>query len=185
MQIRCKFLFSLCWAISFCQANSLWHENAITLFSDVRARNVGDIVKVCFEDLKIAAEADSNTPPETRYPFFKKLFDRVLHRTSYTLPHPYHTSETTLTKFNISMQVMDVLPNGNLVLEGVRKYKFWDTYKYEVVRGIARSTDIDQSNSLTGECLSHLTVDYGTGDSFEDAKRNGLISNLNKLLDPY
>ena len=83
------------------------------------------------------------------------------------------------------MQVMDVLPNGNLVLEGVRKYKFWDTYKYEVIRGIIRSVDIEQDNSILSDKVSRLTIDYATGNSFEDAKRNGLITRLNNLLDPY
>ena len=83
------------------------------------------------------------------------------------------------------MQVMDVLPNGNLVIEGVRKYKFWDTYQFEVIRGIARQQDVAYDNTLDSVLISNLTIDYGTGNSFEDAKRNGLITRLNNLLDPY
>ena len=193
MQIRSKLLFSTCLMMAFqLNADSLWTTSPTTnLFSDVKARNKGDIVLLVFEDdVRIAAEierdeATTTAHPNNKYPFIKKVLDRFLQRTQYTFPEPYHSPATTYPRTNISMQVMDVLPNGNLVLEGVRKYKFWDTYKYEVIRGIIRSVDIERDNSIASDKVSRLTIDYATGNSFEDAKRNGLITNLNNLLDPY
>ncbi|MGX8717417.1 MAG: flagellar basal body L-ring protein FlgH [bacterium] len=177
---------------SLLHADSLWtSQQPINLFSDVKARRKGDIVLLTIpEDVKIAAEverdeANTTAHPDKKYPFIKKALDRLLQRTQYSFPIPYHSPETTYPQTNVSMQVMDVLPNGNLVLEGVRKYKFWDTYKYEVIRGIIRSVDIEYDNSISLDKVSRLTIDYATGNSFEDAKRNGLITNLNNLLDPY
>ena len=194
MQIRFKLLFSACLMMAFqLNADSLWTASkAPSLFSDVKARNKGDIVVLVFEDkVDIEAEieggedAKNTAHPDNKYPFIKKVLDRFLQRTQYSFPIPYHSPATTYPKTQVSMQVMDVLPNGNLVLEGVRKYKFWDTYKYEVIRGIIRSVDIERDNSILSDKVSRLTIDYATGNSFEDAKRNGLITNLNNLLDPY
>ena len=174
-------------------ADSLWKTSQTSnLFSDVKARNKGDIVVLEFEyDAKIEQEieggedAGNAAHPDRKYPFIKKVLDRFLQHTQYSFPIPYHSPATRYFATKISMQVMDVLPNGNLVLEGIRKYKFWDTYKYEVIRGVVRSVDIKNDNSIKSDKVSRLTIDYATGNSFEDAKRNGLITNLNNLLDPY
>ena len=191
MQTRFKLLFSACLMMAFqMNADSLWTaSHTPNLFSDVKAKNKGDIVVLSIDGgVYIEAEiegGDNPVVPNNKYPFVKKVLDRFLQHTQYSFPTPYHSPETYYPGTKISMQVMDVLPNGNLVLEGVRKYKFWDTYKYEVIRGIARSVDIERDNTITADKISRLTIDYATGNSFEDAKRNGLITNLNNLLDPY
>ncbi|GEM_PF-3394874 len=193
MQTRFKWLFSACLMMALpLNADSLWTASQTTnLFSDVKAKNKGDIVVLSiaggvYIEKEIEGDDGKNSViPDKKYPFVKKVLDRFLQHTQYSFPAPYHSPETYYPGTKISMQVMDVLPNGNLVLEGVRKYKFWDTYKYEVIRGIARSVDIERDNTITADKISRLTIDYATGNSFEDAKRNGLITNLNNLLDPY
>ncbi len=189
MRIQYKLFFSslLMLNIGVVFADSLWQASSGGgLFADVRARSIGDIVTVEFKtDTLIAAEHDTGVEPEAKFPFVKKFMDRLFHRTSATLPPLCNSTEAVYSITTLSMQVMDVLPNGNLVLEGVRKYKFWDAYKFEVVRGIARQQDIAYDNTLDSSVISNLTIDYGTGNSFEDAKRNGLITRLNNLLDPY
>lgn len=192
MQIRFKLLFSAYLMMGFLlNADSLWTAAGVSnLFSDVKARRKGDIVVLSIPGsvyIEKEIEGDDKNPviPDNKYPFIKKVLDRFLQHTQYSFPKPYHSPETYYPGTNISMQVMDVLPNGNLVLEGVRKYKFWDTYKYEVIRGIVRSVDIKHDNTITADKVSRLTIDYATGNSFEDAKRNGLITRLNNLLDPY
>lgn len=196
MQIRFKLLFSACLVAFQLQADSVWTSSMQhSLFADVRARNKGDIVVLDFtatessagagEGKSISATIEERLGKDSvankKYPFVKKALNRVFR----SLTTPYSAPSASYPGTQIAMQVMDVLPNGNLVLEGVRKYKFWDTYKFEVLRGIVRSSDIDYNNSIKANKVSRLTIDYATGNSFEDAKRNGLITNLNNLLDPY
>lgn len=191
MQTQFKWLFSLLWITVQVQADSLWTQaRPNSWFSDICAKNKGDIVLLVFpDDVMIEAEIEggdkTSVHPNAKYPFIKKVLDRFLQKTQYTLPEPYHSPATTYPKTDIAMQIMDVLPNGNMVIEGIRKYKFWDTYKFESIRGIIRSSDIGSDNSVPMEKVSHLTIDYATGNSFEDAKRNGLITNLNNFFDPY
>ena len=189
MKIPYKLFFSsLLILIGEGYADSLWQSapSRCGLFADVRARAVGDIVTVEFKnEYIIKAEHDTGVEPKIKFPFVKDMMDRLFHRTTATLPALYHSTESKYEPTTISMQVMDVLPNGNLVIEGVRKYKFWDTYQFEVIRGIARQQDVAYDNTLDSVLISNLTIDYGTGNSFEDAKRNGLITRLNNLLDPY
>ena len=190
MKIRYRLFFSVLLAlrVMHVSADSLWQSapSNYGLFADVRAHSVGDIVRVEFKaDTTIAAEHDAEVAPNTKFPFVKKMMDRLFHRTSAAMPPLYYSKEAKYEITTLSMQVMDVLPNGNLVLEGIRKYKFWDAYKFEVIRGIARQQDIAYDNTLDSCVISNLTIDYGTGNSFEDAKRNGLITRLNNLLDPY
>ena len=189
MKIQYKLFFSGLLMLS-CNvyADSLWQSapSECGLFADVRARSVGDIITVEFKsEYVIKVEHDTGVEPKTKFPFVKEMMDRLFRRTTATLPQLYNSTKSEYQPITMSMQVMDVLPNGNLVIEGVRKYKFWDTYQFEVIRGIARQQDVDYDNTLDSVLISNLTIDYGTGNSFADAKRNGLITRLNNLLDPY
>lgn len=189
MRIRYKLFFSSLLMLN-CNvyADSLWQSasSECGLFADVRARSVGDIITVEFKnEYVIKSDHDTGVEPSRKFPFVKDMMDRLFRRTKATLPSLYNSTESKYEPITLSMQVMDVLPNGNLVIEGVRKYKFWDTYQFEVIRGIARQQDVDYDNTLDSVLISNLTVDYGTGSSFENAKSNGLITRLNNLLDPY
>lgn len=189
MRIRYKLFFSSLLMLS-CNvyADSLWQSapSECGLFADVRARSFGDIITVEFKsECVIKPGHDKGVDPSKKFPFVKDMMDRLFRRTTATLPSLYNSTQSKYEITKLSMQVMDVLPNGNLVIEGVRKYKFWDTYQFEVIRGIVRQQDVAYDNTLDSVLISNLTVDYGTGNSFEDAKRNGLITRLNNLLDPY
>ena len=190
MRVLYKLFFS-CFCIVSLNADSLWDRtpSRCSMFADVRARAIGDIVLVTFGDNKeteFKIAKNSVTEPSRKYPFLQRVLD-VLKDKGHpiTLPTPYNSEEKTYTITNIAMQVMDVLPNGNLVLEGVRKFKFFDAYKFEVIRGIARQQDISDKNQLNSSLLAHMTVDYGTGHSLEEAKQNGLMTKINNFLNIY
>lgn len=190
MKIRYRWLISfLCMPI--CMANSLWPQSQSNrgMFVDVRARAIGDIVTVTLEnDVTIPASVGMDNPRE-KFPFIKRILD--IFRTTrlddgrLSLPSTPGHNEAIYAKTTLPMQVMDVLPNGNLVLEGIRKYKISDVYQYEALHGIARQQDISAENTLDIFNLSNLTIDTGWGTSLENAKKNGLVTRLNNLLDPY
>lgn len=196
MRVLYKLFFS-CFCIVSLNADSLWDRtpSRCSMFADVRARAIGDIVLVTFGEAKedskgqettLKIAANSATEPSKKYPFLQRILNVLKDRGHpITLPTPYAFEEKTYTITNIAMQVMDVLPNGNLVLEGVRKFKFFDVYKFEVIRGIARQQDISDKNQLDSSLLAHMTVDYGTGHSLEEAKQNGLMTKINNFLNIY
>ena len=180
-----QFMYLICLSSN---ADSLWlngdYEDG--LFVDKKARRRGDIVNVSFdgEEIKITPTADTSDP-KTKYPLLHKVFDWMPKKVKVNLPVPHVGPEEKYTPNNMAMQVTDVLPNGNLVLEGIRKYKFFDKYQFEVIRGIARPEDIDDENTLPFSMLANLTIDYGTGNSIEGARHRGIVTKVEGALNIY
>ena len=179
----------MCFLPIFASANSLWMDSGNTrnLFADHCARQRGDTVNVIFaQGLTIETRQNVATSPQ-KFPFMQRLLDGIKHTIGIkaTLLPPYTNLDTTYAQGSLQMQVTDVLPNGNLVLEGFRQYKFWDTYKFEIIRGTARPLDINYYNELSSEQLSNMTIEFGTGNSLEEAKSNGLVHKINNILTTY
>ena len=65
--------------------------------------------------------------------------------------------ETELTT-TVSARVTQVLPNGNLVVEGAKDILINSERQTVTIRGIARSTDIGPANSIRSDRLADLVI---------------------------
>lgn len=71
--------------------------------------------------------------------------------------------------------VVDVMPNGNMVIEGRREVRIDDETKIIEFRGILRRWDITQNNTIDSELVAEATVTYsGTGPMTKATNRQGL-----------
>lgn len=83
----------------------------------------------------------------------------------------------------ISARVVEVLPNGNLVIQGVRTIKRNRDLEYITITGIVRPQDIDSDNSVESTKISDLYIEYsGKGPSSEAASGPGIITRLLQLF---
>jgi flagellar L-ring protein precursor FlgH len=75
----------------------------------------------------------------------------------------------------ITAIVMDVLPNGNLVIEGRREIRIDNETKLIEFSGIVRRYDVKFDNSIESELVAEARVSYvGQGDLTETTNRRGL-----------
>lgn len=77
------------------------------------------------------------------------------------------TSSSTAFSTSLTGQVIEVLPNGNLVIEASRKVDMNNQHEQIIVRGIARPGDISPLNSVASSSLSALQI---------EVKGKGIIS---------
>ncbi len=83
----------------------------------------------------------------------------------------------------ISARVVEVLPNGNLVIQGVRSIKRNRDLEYITITGIVRPQDIEADNSIVSTKISDLYVEYsGKGPSSEAASGPGILTRLLQLF---
>ena len=68
------------------------------------------------------------------------------------------TSRETTLSTSLSARVAQVLPNGNLVIEGVKDVGINSERQHVVVRGIARWNDIGPGNTIRSDRLANLEV---------------------------
>jgi flagellar L-ring protein precursor FlgH len=83
----------------------------------------------------------------------------------------------------LTAMVVDVLPNGNLVLKGRREVRVDQQVKTIEFSGIVRRYDIRQNNTVESELVANAKVAYtGHGPSTESTNRVGLGGMIHSAL---
>jgi flagellar L-ring protein precursor FlgH len=178
-------------------ANSLWRVGARTFFQDQRASRVGDILTVLIEindsaTISNATEADKtgqNQIGVTNLFGLEKLLSKVMTPSSVVNTNTSSTSKGTGTiarqeqiTLTIAAVVTQVLPNGNLIIEGRQEMKTNNDLRLLTVAGVARPEDITSSNTILHTQLAELRVNYGgAGDLAAVQKTSGGTALLNRF----
>lgn len=83
----------------------------------------------------------------------------------------------------ITARVAEVLPNGDLILEGIREVEINGDRQIVVLTGIARSRDIGPGNVLLSPAIGQLRIRYfGKGLMKDSLSPGWLIRILNKIF---
>ena len=81
--------------------------------------------------------------------------------------------------------VTDVLPNGNLVIEGVRVVSFSGETQYVVLHGLVRPDDIASGDTVTSSNIADVRIEFISKGSLSDAQKAGWLTKLYDTLRPY
>jgi flagellar L-ring protein precursor FlgH len=83
----------------------------------------------------------------------------------------------------MTTRVVEVLPNGDLVLEGAREIEINGDRQIVVLSGVVRPVDIDRSNNVLSTRIGQLQIRYfGRGLIKDNLKPGWLIRALNKIF---
>jgi flagellar L-ring protein FlgH len=83
----------------------------------------------------------------------------------------------------MTARVSDVLPNGDMVVEGVREIEINGDRQIVVLSGVVRQVDIDQNNVVLSTEIGQLRIRYfGRGLMKDNLKPGWLIRALNKVF---
>ena len=174
-------------------ADSLWNDDVSrNPFADKRARFVGDILNVRVQESS-ATKRDATTKTERKgntdasissflfgtstggsgalkskgaYPAMK-FGSTTSHEGTGTIDN----SDSITTRF--SVRVVDVLPNGNLIVQGIRQSTYSGETQTVILRGAVRSLDIEADNTVYSYLLADLNIRYQSSGNITDAKNIG------------
>jgi len=184
---------------------SLYKDGAVSIsFSDLRARQVGDIVTIKIVETystsssvkqqtakKSSAKAGINKLMgfENRIEgIFKDatpsdLFEGSL---STSTTGQGGTSRESKILATMTARVIKVLPNGNLVIQGTRAIKKNNDLEYITLTGIIRPEDIGYDNSILSTQISDAYIEYsGKGPTSEVVSGPGIITRLLHIFWPF
>jgi len=85
----------------------------------------------------------------------------------------------------ISVHVIDVLPNKNLVIEGVRVVTFSNETQFAVLRGVVRPYDVSPENTVGSDRIADAVVQYISEGSLTEAQKKGWLMKVNDLVNPF
>ncbi|SRR5581483_6056926 len=172
-------------------ADSLWKPEAPnSMFADKKAHAVGDIVTILIQENNGATRDNSTTTSRKssvdasiasflygpaasgfltksgNYPAMKFSGD-----SEHAGSGKINNSETITAR--LSVRVIDVQPNGNLVVEGRRKTAFSGEKMDAILRGTVRSDDVAANNTVYSYNVADATIEFVSAGSITDSQRKG------------
>ncbi|MDC9700722.1 MAG: flagellar basal body L-ring protein FlgH [Alphaproteobacteria bacterium] len=190
---------------SIYKANSLWKAGSRAFFRDQRAAQVGDILTVF---IKIEDQAQiKNTTARKRNANENVKFDTEegLGRwaTEEVLPRSLGLSnligadssgsssgmgsikrqEAITTK--IAATILQVLPNGNLVIEGRQEMRVNFEVRELIVAGIVRPEDIAADNTIDSTKIAEARIAYGGRGQITDIQQPRYGQQVLDILLPF
>ena len=153
------------------------------LFEDNKAMRVGDVLTIKLKELTQANKAgDLNA----------KKKNSILAEAPMILGNPtsVETEIKTTKDFqgegeanqsnsligDISVTVVELLPNGNLKVRGEKRVTLNQGDEYIRLSGIVRPVDIDQDNTIASDKVADATIMYIGEGAMADASKMGWLS---------
>ncbi len=165
---------------------SLWQDGS-NLFGDDRPSQVGDIVTVVVDEkTKVTDEATteikkdnstSGSNPDGGWGFLSFLnklgFTSNVNMTGEGKTEREHTVES-----KISCLVTEVLPNGNLVLEGTRDLQTHKETLTLVFRGVIRPRDVGPDNTIDSTLVANPELGIQGKGALSRVQQPGLLTQI-------
>ena len=187
------------------RAESLWPVTGggeRSMFADRKASRTGDILTVVVAESAAAkssqsksAKRDSALQDAVQQFIFSVAASKLgthageLPATNVTGKSTYSgggdVSNTQSLDSRAAVLVTDVLPNGNLVIEGVRVVTFSGETQYVVLHGLVRAEDISSANTVLSTNIADARVEFVDKGTLSDAQKRGWLSKVYEKLRPF
>jgi flagellar L-ring protein FlgH len=168
------------------------------LFGDLRARRLNDLVTVrVLETVAATGAADSNLDKssgaaagipnlfgiESKFPSVLNPASMVSAKASTTFKGGGTTSRSGALTAVITARVSEVLPNGDLALEGVREIDINGDRQIIVLTGVVRAADVGPGNVVSSTVIGQMRIRYfGRGLIKDNLNPGWLVRVLNKIF---
>jgi flagellar L-ring protein precursor FlgH len=181
--------------------NSLWRNGSRAFFKDQRAHQVGDILTVTVnlnDKANIANETQRSRKNEEDSGienFFGKPKVPIMNT---PVPTRIFTADSTSSsdgkgsvnrsealQTNVAAVVTQVLPNGNLVVEGKQEVRVNFEVRELVVAGIVRPEDIQSDNTIDSTKIAQARIAYGGRGQLTDVQQPRYGQQVLDVLLPF
>ncbi len=176
------------------QRNSLWRAGSRQFFKDARASKIGDILTVNI-DINDRAKVD-NTTTRSRtnnnsasipsFPFgLDKAGDLVNAGSNTANKGSGSVNRSEAISLTIAAVVTQVLPNGNLVIQGRQQVRVNYEMRDLTIAGVVRPEDISGVNTVKHTQIAEARVSYGGKGQITDLQQPGYGQQLYEILMPF
>jgi flagellar L-ring protein precursor FlgH len=164
--------------------------------SDYKARNLNDLIVIQVVESTTAAEdgtvkssrafsASSGVSGLMGTPGPASGLQNIFSPSSTrTLNGQAQTASNSALSTSLSGRVVDLLPNGFLVIEAVREMDMNNQHQTVIIRGVVRPGDVTSSNTVPSTAISNLEVELKGRGVISDgvAPPNRLVRMILKLV---
>jgi flagellar L-ring protein FlgH len=182
--------------------NSLWRNGSRSFFKDQRAHQIGDLltVTVNITDQANFANETQRSRSATEDSGITAFLGSSLfgQRAQSVLPGRFLTADSAsgtdgkgsivrqeTLQTNVAAIVTQVLPNGNLVVEGKQEIRVNYEKRELIVAGIVRPEDIQSDNTIDSSKIAQARIAYGGHGEISDIQQPRYGSQVMDVLLPF
>jgi flagellar L-ring protein precursor FlgH len=201
----CKVALTSALLVVGARAQSLWpaagHGPQASMFADRKAASVGDILTIVVSE-SVAASNSQSTKSSRDASISDAVSNFIYPTGNVSLKNKGVMPSLALTgkasnsgggdisnnqslTARAAVLVSDVLPNGNLVIEGLRVVTFSGETQYVVLHGLVRANDITPENTIASSNIAEARLEFYTEGQLTDAQKRGWFSKLYEKLRPF
>jgi flagellar L-ring protein FlgH len=171
---------------------------ANSIYSDIKAHRVGDLITVQLSESTTAkknANSQQGKNSDLGINALKLGGDTVTlngYDTSASMggtnsfKGQSKADQSNSLQGNISVSVIRVLPNGNLMVRGEKWLMLNNGNEYIRITGLLRSEDVNADNTVLSQRIANARIQYGgTGDFANSQERGWLAQFFNGPLSPF
>ena len=182
---------------------SIWQSTSGGVTDDVKARRRGDIITIvisetasAYKEAKTGTSRDSSVSAGMPHMLglentgiFKNNFtdlSKILNAsTNSKFQGTGSTSRQENLKATITARVIDVTPNGNLMIEGRRNIRVNEEDQIIVLEGTVRSRDVAQDNTVNSIFVADARISYSGRGIISDRQSPGWLMNILDKIWPF
>ena len=186
------------------EKNSLWGSDRQAFFKDQRAADVGDVLTVMI-DIKDKAELDNETERNRSSSEdaglnallgYEQALDRILPQAVDNTnlagadANSAYTGEGTIDReekitLKLAAMVTQVLPNGNMVIQGRQEVRVNFEKRILELAGVIRPQDISLANNITYDKIAEARISYGGKGQITDVQQPRYGQQVFDVLFPF
>jgi flagellar L-ring protein precursor FlgH len=169
---------------------SLFKENYVNnIYSDSKAHRIGDIISVILSE---STQANKNAKTELKKEN-SSVLDPIIGLGAAPLTINGQTAQFGINQNSsfkgdskadqgnslsgdISVHVLRVLPNGNLMIRGEKWITLNNGDEYIRLTGVIRAKDISSSNTILSTKIANARIQYAGTGSFADSNEQGWLT---------
>jgi flagellar L-ring protein precursor FlgH len=182
--------------------NSLWRNGSRAFFKDQRARQVGDLLTVTvnitdkanFDNETKRSRTNKEDSGVTDFAGSKLLTGKA----AQVMPGKILTADSTAQsegkgsvnrtealQTSVAAVVTQILPNGNLVVEGRQEIRVNFEVRELIVAGIVRPEDIQSDNTIDSTKIAQARIAYGGRGQLTDVQQPRYGQQVLDVLLPF
>ncbi|WP_426419263.1 flagellar basal body L-ring protein FlgH [Bradyrhizobium genosp. A] len=181
--------------------NSLWRNGSRAFFKDQRATHVGDLLTVTVnitDKANLSNETQRSRTNKEDSGVTDFIGAKTITQANKILPGRILTADSTASsdgkgsvqrtealQTNVAAVVTQVLPNGNLVVEGKQEIRVNYEIRELVVAGIVRPEDIQSDNTIDSSKIAQARIAYGGRGQITDVQQPRYGQQVMDVLLPF
>lgn len=172
------------------QAESLWVDNspAANLFTDHRAHAVGDIVTIIISEASSASRSGNTTNSKsasTNVDAGSGLFtfiNPVSASSDDSFSAKGNISNTNTVSGRLTVKIIEVKPNGQMVVQGTQSIKQNSDTQKITITGIIRPEDVASDNTILSSKVADAQLKIEGKGPISRKQRQGILTQVFDLI---